>query len=105
MDTCHFDSKFKMVKQIGQGKFSKVFHCRNKNTQENVAIKIINKQFLSQADRLLVNEEIQTFERVKHYNILEMKESFETQSHIFIVMDLVQDGSLANLDYDSLTGN
>ena len=70
-----------------------------------MAIKIINKQFLTQADRLLVDEEIQTFERVKHPNLLEMKESFETQSHIFIVMDLMQDGDLANYDLDSLTGN
>lgn len=35
---------------------------------------------------------------VKHTNIIEMKESFETQSHIFIVMELMADGDLANFD-------
>ena len=43
---------------------------------------------------------------VKHTNIIEMKESFETQSHIFIVMELMADGDLANFDLqDALTGN
>ena len=58
MDTCHFESRYSMVKQIGQGKFSKVFHCRNKVTLEEVAIKIINKTFLSETERIFANEEI-----------------------------------------------
>lgn len=33
---------------------------------------------------------------VKHANIVEMKESFETDSHIFIVMELMPDGDLAH---------
>ena len=35
-----------------------------------------------------------------------MKESFETQTHIFIVMELMPDGDLANYDDEiMLTGN
>lgn len=83
-----------------------MFHCCNKVTLENVAIKIINKSFLTQTERSFVDEEIEIHEKVKHPNIIEMKESFETQSHIFIVMELKPDGDLANYDLeDKLTGN
>ena len=39
---------------------------------------------------------------VKHENIVEMKESFETDSHIFIVMELMPDGDLAHHDLEEL---
>ena len=39
---------------------------------------------------------------VKHANIIEMKESFETHSHIFIVMELMPDGDLAHYDLEEL---
>lgn len=54
-----FDEKYIKGRKLGSGKFSTVYQCQNKETQEIVAVKQINKPNLSEREKDFLREEIQ----------------------------------------------
>jgi serine/threonine protein kinase len=59
-----------------------------------VAVKQINKESLSQREREFLREEIQIIKLISHPNIIKMRESYEDQKYIFIIMDQATGGEL-----------
>jgi len=75
-------------KELGSGAFSIVKSCRHKKTGEEFAVKIIRKENVKQdLHRLAI--EMQVLESVKHPNIIELKEVFETNEMLYIVTEIV----------------
>ncbi|CAN0919752.1 CBL-interacting serine/threonine-protein kinase 5 [Linum grandiflorum] len=85
-----------MQRFLGRGNFAKVFKARNIATGESVAVKVMNKEQLMKTEGLAehVEREISVMHRIKHPNVVELKEVMATKSKIFFVMEYVRGGEL-----------
>jgi len=88
------DSAYKVGDEIGRGAFSVVKKGVNKKHGEEVAIKFIEKKFVDKQDLMLLAREIDIMKKVDHANVLKLKEVFETDETIALVMELVTGGEL-----------
>ncbi|KHN04177.1 CBL-interacting serine/threonine-protein kinase 25 [Glycine soja] len=88
-------NKYEMGRVLGQGNFAKVYHARNLNTNESVAIKVIKKEKLKK-ERLVkqIKREVSVMRLVRHPHIVELKEVMATKGKIFLVMEYVKGGEL-----------
>jgi calcium/calmodulin-dependent protein kinase I len=89
-----FDEKYERGEEIGHGKFSTVFECKNKHTQESIAAKQIVKNTLTDVEKEFLRDEIQIIRLISHPNVVEMKEVFENEKNIYIVMEQIKGGEL-----------
>ena len=71
-----------------------MFECQNKETQEVVAMKLISKPSLSEREREFLREEIQIVKLISHPYIVEIRETYETEKYMFIIMEQVTGGEL-----------
>ena len=102
---------FFIEERIGWGSSSKVYRGRHKLTGQLVAIKIINKprsrMGYIQLEMHFFPEptynrsglqrtfgECAVLEKLKHPNVVEMDLWFETEKHVYIVLELAKDGMI-----------
>lgn len=79
--------------KLGEGGFAKVRRGTHKQTGRQVAIKCFDK--LKLADELpRVYTEIRILRRLRHPNIAQLYEVFETSTNIYIVLELCSGGEL-----------
>lgn len=69
------------------GSFSQVKKATHKKTGEVVAVKIIKKKDVGDKAEM-IETEIDILRRVRHPNIISLKEMFETDKEICLVMEL-----------------
>ena len=83
-------------KVLGTGAYGQVKLARHKATQQDRAIKIINKQSLEDEPNGLeiIQEEISTHKQLSHQNIIEYIEDFEDLESIYIVLEYAECGTL-----------
>ncbi|XP_020232662.1 CBL-interacting serine/threonine-protein kinase 5-like [Cajanus cajan] len=88
-------NKYEMGRVLGQGNFAKVYHGRNLETNESVAIKVIKKEKLKK-ERLVkqIKREVSVMRLVRHPHIVQLKEVMATKGKIFLVMEYVKGGEL-----------
>lgn len=88
-------NKYEMGRVLGQGNFAKVYHGRNLETNESVAIKVIKKEKLKK-ERLVkqIKREVSVMRLVRHPHIVQLKEVMATKAKIFLVMEYVKGGEL-----------
>ena len=81
---------------IGQGSFAKVYLSSRKDDNKKFAIKAIRKSLLlSQSDNMeCVIMEINVLRRLDHPNIVKLYKVYESEHHIYLVMEYVQGGDL-----------
>lgn len=98
MSTTEFINKFYRVgKILGKGAFGKVNLAIDRKLNELVAIKSINKHYLSNlSTKSKVALEVSILERINHQNIVCMQNHFETDNHVIFVMELAAGGDLLN---------
>lgn len=60
----------------------------HKKTGKRFAVKFIDKKYVDQEDFLLLSREIEIMKKVKHDNVLALKEIFETPVQLSLVMEL-----------------
>jgi len=87
----HIRDHYVIGSLLGKGAFSEVYEGVHKVTKEKWAIKTIKKKMIK---RKLLEREIEIMTKVKHPNILSAKEVFETDDHIYLVLELVHGGEL-----------
>lgn len=88
------DDVYKVGEEIGRGAFSIVKRAVHKKSGEEVAIKFIEKKFVDKQDLMLLAREIDIMKKVDHANVLKLREVFETEDTIALVMELVTGGEL-----------
>ena len=84
---------YSLNSKIGEGSFGKVFEATDKGGKK-YAIKCINKKKIIKG-QLLYNE-IKMGIKMKHPNILGIKEIYEEMDKIFLVMEYCEGGDLFN---------
>eukprot|EP00906_Rhabdomonas_costata_P005735 RCo008528 len=86
-------SKYEVKEVLGKGAFSVVKLGVNLKTKEHVAIKIISKNDI---DVRLSNlkTEVDILMQVAHPNIVNLREVFEDENNVYLIMDLMMGGEL-----------
>lgn len=87
--------KYEIGKTLGEGTFGKVKYAVNTETDEVVAIKVLDKQRIQQQNMgAQIKKEISIMKMVKHPAIVNLKEVLASRSKIFIVLEFIQGGEL-----------
>ncbi|MBN3302969.1 KCC4 kinase, partial [Amia calva] len=81
---------YTMGAELGRGATSVVFRCEEKQTQKPYAAKILKKTI----DKKIVRTEIGVLLRLSHPNIIRLKDIFETEVEIALILELVTGGEL-----------
>lgn len=80
---------------MGKGAFGKVNLAIHRLSGKFVALKSINKQFMTEeASKRKVMQEFNILRRTRHDNIVRLYESFESVQHIVFVMEVCGGGDL-----------
>ena len=79
---------------LGKGKFGKVKLGVHKQSGKQVAIKIINKNFLEGVDLEQIKSEIDILKIAKHPNIIKLYDVYENDKYIYIIMEYCLGGDL-----------
>ncbi|XP_078162435.1 CBL-interacting protein kinase 23-like isoform X5 [Carex rostrata] len=87
--------KYELGRTLGEGTFAKVKFARNVDTQDTVAIKILDKDKVLRHKMIgQIKREISTMKLIKHPNVIHMYEVMASKTKIYIVMELVTGGEL-----------
>mmetsp|Transcript_10932 Transcript_10932/g.8116 ORF Transcript_10932/g.8116 Transcript_10932/m.8116 type:complete len:156 (+) Transcript_10932:230-697(+) len=83
---------------LGKGAFGRVNLAIHKLTQQLVAVKSINKVFLSEgeASQKKVMQEFIILQKLRHKNVVKLFDSFQTGKHVVFAMELCAGGDLLN---------
>ena len=88
---------FEIGNQLGRGAYGKVFHAINKETREEVAIKVYQRyHIIKQRCEHWLNNEILSLKKIKHENIIKLYQVIETRKDVNLVMELVNGQSLGD---------
>jgi len=88
-----FAEKYEMGDVLGRGAFSVVKAVTSKRSGRKYAVKIIDKKNVGQ-DMQRLRIEIDILTRVKHPNIINLKEIMEDDDTLYIITELVTGGEL-----------
>ncbi|PWA45047.1 Calcium/calmodulin-dependent/calcium-dependent protein kinase [Artemisia annua] len=88
--------KYDVGRLLGCGAFAKVYHARDINTGQSVAIKVINKHKISHNAHLVANvkREIDIMRQLDHPYIIKLYEVMATKTKIYFVLEFVKGGEL-----------
>ncbi|KAG7513879.1 calcium/calmodulin-dependent protein kinase type IV [Solea senegalensis] len=81
---------YNLSSELGRGATSVVYRCEEKQTEKPFAVKVLKKTI----DKKIVRTEIGVLLRLSHPNIIQLKEIFETDTDIALVLELVTGGEL-----------
>ena len=89
------DSNYKFIEKIANGSFGTVIHVIDINTDEELAIKVINKLGCSPESIRKMKEEITILKQLQHENIVQFYGYEETNSKLLIMMEYLKYGTLS----------
>ncbi|XP_053278879.1 serine/threonine-protein kinase DCLK1 isoform X4 [Pleuronectes platessa] len=92
--------RYKVGRTLGDGNFAVVRECVEKSTGRQFALKIISKDKCKGKEHM-IQSEVSILRRVKHPNIVLLIEEMDTQSELYLVMELVKGGDL----FDAITSS
>ena len=87
--------KYELYRTLGEGNFGKVKYALNKQTNEAVAIKILDKEkILKRNEGARIYEEVSMMKALCHDNVVCVRDVFATKSKIIMVLELIVGGGL-----------
>lgn len=87
--------KYELGRTLGEGTFGKVKYAMNTETNEAVAIKVLDKEKIQKQNMgNQIKKEISIMKMVKHEYIVGMIEVLASKTKIFIVLELIVGGEL-----------
>ena len=96
----NYEEKYESKEKIGEGHFAVVKKCIEKKSGKEYAVKIIEKNKLKKKDMDLILQEKNYMKLIKHQNIVSLKEDFEDEKYIYLVMDYYKGGDLYSYIYE-----
>src|SRR5437867_170735 len=88
-------AQFKITGRIGQGGMGEVFRARDTRLNRDVAIKVLPKDFVSDADRLRrFEQEAKTLAALNHPNVLTVFDAGVHESAPYLVSELLEGRTL-----------
>lgn len=91
-----FDDNFERTGRVlGEGAFSRVEVCRDRKTNKEYAVKIIQKENWYTRTRVLQEVEI-LYRGRGHPNIIQLEQYFEGDNQFYLVFEMMRGGALIN---------
>lgn len=88
---------YRAGKILGKGAFGKVSLALHKLAKKLVALKLLNKELIkNDSSKDKVMQEVKILKRFRHPNVVKLYETFESDKHIVVVMELCAGGDLLN---------
>lgn len=98
-DSSAFNSRYRILQQLGKGHFATVYLCVERSTGFKYAVKKFERRMgesqRSQSEGL--QQEIAVLMSVSHPNILCLKETFDEPDGVYLILELAPEGELFNL--------
>ncbi|KAL5214665.1 hypothetical protein ABZP36_003817 [Zizania latifolia] len=91
------DNKYMLGDEIGKGAYGRVYKGLDLENGDFVAIKQVSLENISQEDLNIIMQEIDLLKNLNHKNIVKYLGSLKTKSHLHIILEYVENGSLANI--------
>ena len=88
-----YQTKYDQHETLGSGSFSTVYRVVDKQDQKSYALKAIDKKVV-QNKMELVETEIKIMSMIKHENVVQLFEIFESSTHINLVLEYITGGEL-----------
>ncbi|XP_047268510.1 MAP3K epsilon protein kinase 1 isoform X2 [Capsicum annuum] len=83
--------------EIGKGAYGRVYKGLDLENGDFVAIKQVSLENIAQEDLNIIMQEIDLLKNLNHKNIVKYLGSLKTKTHLFIILEYVENGSLANI--------
>ncbi|EER10419.1 hypothetical protein Pmar_PMAR002589 [Perkinsus marinus ATCC 50983] len=93
-------SNYKVIEEIGKGASGRVYKVDNKIEGGTFALKVVEKND-KMNDEESMGIEIDCLKRMKHANLVNLHELFETNQCIWLVMEYMHGGQIADLFAES----
>eukprot|EP00993_Chasmostoma_nieuportense_P000478 NODE_1440_length_1504_cov_31.545389_g1365_i0.p1 GENE.NODE_1440_length_1504_cov_31.545389_g1365_i0~~NODE_1440_length_1504_cov_31.545389_g1365_i0.p1 ORF type:complete len:473 (+),score=135.13 NODE_1440_length_1504_cov_31.545389_g1365_i0:57-1475(+) len=87
------EDEYTLSEALGSGTYAQVFRCTHK-TGTDYAVKIVSKAKAGQSGITSTQSEVAILRTLDHPNIIRVQDTFDTQSSIYIVLELVLGGEL-----------
>ncbi|CAH9081324.1 unnamed protein product [Cuscuta europaea] len=91
------DNKYMLGDEIGKGAYGRVYKGLDLENGDFVAIKQVSLENIVQEDLNIIMQEIDLLKNLNHKNIVKYLGSLKTKTHLFIILEYVENGSLANI--------
>lgn len=82
--------------EIGKGAYGRVYKGLDLENGDFVAIKQVSLENIPPEDLASIMSEIDLLKNLNHKNIVKYQGSFKTKTHLYIILEFVENGSLAN---------
>lgn len=83
--------------EIGKGAYGRVYKGLDLENGDFVAIKQVSLENIAQEDLNVIMQEIDLLKNLNHKNIVKYLGSLKTKTHLHIILEYVENGSLANI--------
>ncbi|XP_043716021.1 MAP3K epsilon protein kinase 1-like isoform X3 [Telopea speciosissima] len=91
------DNKYMIGDEIGKGAHARVYKGLDLENGDFVAIKQVSLENIAQEDLNIIMQEIDLLKNLNHKNIVKYLGSSKTKTHLHIILEYVENGSLANI--------
>ncbi|XP_028783754.1 MAP3K epsilon protein kinase 1-like [Neltuma alba] len=91
------DNKYLLGDEIGKGAYGRVYKGLDLENGDFVAIKQVSLENIAQEDLNIIMQEIDLLKMLNHKNIVKYLGSSKTKTHLHIILEYVENGSLANI--------
>ena len=94
--TLPFEIKgYELIEEIGHGSFSTVYLGTKKETDETIAVKVINKAEMKKPeDTERLQREIDSMAFLHHDSIVKLHDFFSDENHFYLILDYCKGGDL-----------
>ncbi|KAL1135208.1 hypothetical protein V6Z11_A12G158500 [Gossypium hirsutum] len=90
-------NKYMLGDEIGKGAYARVYKSLDLENGDFVAIKQVSLENIAQEDLNIIMQEIDLLKNLNHKNIVKYLGSLKTTTHLHIILEYVENGSLANI--------
>ncbi|XP_054902617.1 cyclin-dependent kinase-like 5 isoform X1 [Poeciliopsis prolifica] len=97
-DICDVMNKFEVLGIVGEGAYGVVLKCRQKETNEIVAIKKFKDSEENEEVKETTLRELKMLRTLKQENIVELKEAFRRRGKLYLVFEYVEKNMLELLE-------
>ncbi|XP_057963230.1 MAP3K epsilon protein kinase 1-like isoform X2 [Malania oleifera] len=91
------DNKYMLGDEIGKGAYGRVYKGLDLENGDFVAIKQVSLENIAQEDLNIIMQEIDLLKNLNHKNIVKYLGSLKTKTHLHIILEYMENGSLANI--------
>lgn len=89
--------KYMLGEELGRGAYGQVYKGLDTRTGDTVAIKQMSLSGISNSNLQSVMGEIDLLKNLNHKNIVKYLGSFKTRTHLYIILEFMENGSLASI--------